>query len=60
MRDREARNGRNPSPSPEGRTHWKRSAVMFVPCTLAVGALGIALAQGALARVRDRTPPTAR
>ncbi|MCX5009004.1 DUF6230 family protein [Streptomyces sp. NBC_00638] len=32
-----------------GRTHWKRSAVMFVPCTLAVGALGIALAQGALA-----------
>ncbi|WP_328557705.1 DUF6230 family protein [Streptomyces sp. NBC_00358] len=32
-----------------GRTHWKRSAVIFVPCTLAVGALGIALAQGALA-----------
>ncbi|WP_328498000.1 DUF6230 family protein [Streptomyces sp. NBC_00414] len=33
----------------EGRTHWKRAAVMFVPGTLAVGALGIALAQGALA-----------
>ncbi|MEU9437281.1 hypothetical protein [Streptomyces sp. NPDC048252] len=33
----------------EGRTHWRRSALMFVPCTLAVGALGIALAEGAIA-----------
>ncbi|MGY3205644.1 DUF6230 family protein [Streptomyces sp. TE5632] len=47
MRDREARNG--DLPTGEGRTHWKRSAVMFVPCTLAVGAMGIALAQGAIA-----------
>ncbi|MER6148877.1 DUF6230 family protein [Streptomyces hirsutus] len=47
MRDREARNGG--IPTGEGRTHWKRSAVMLVPCTLAVGAMGIALAQGAIA-----------
>ncbi|MET8217275.1 MULTISPECIES: DUF6230 family protein [Streptomyces] len=47
MRDREARNG--DIPTGEGRTHWKRSAVMLVPCTLAVGAMGIALAQGAIA-----------
>lgn len=33
----------------EGRTHWRRSALMFVPCTLAVGTLGIALAEGAIA-----------
>ncbi|MFJ3670420.1 DUF6230 family protein [Streptomyces sp. NPDC090106] len=33
----------------EGRTRWRRSALMFVPCTLAVGALGVALAEGALA-----------
>ncbi|MFE2021691.1 DUF6230 family protein [Streptomyces sp. NPDC059499] len=35
--------------SPEGRTHWKRSAVMFVPSVIAVGAVVIALAQGAMA-----------
>ncbi|MFI1166915.1 DUF6230 family protein [Streptomyces sp. NPDC020801] len=47
MRDREAHHASNPPG--EGRTHWKRSAVLFVPCMLAVGSLGIALAQGALA-----------
>ncbi|MEU5097005.1 DUF6230 family protein [Streptomyces sp. NPDC020996] len=47
MSDRTAHIPRNTQG--EGRTHWKRSAVMFVPCTLAVGTLGIALAQGALA-----------
>ncbi|MFI8873913.1 DUF6230 family protein [Streptomyces sp. NPDC055243] len=35
--------------SAEGRTHWKRSAVMFVPGVAAVGAVVIALAQGAMA-----------
>lgn len=40
---------RGPEQLGEGRTYWKRSALMLVPCTLAVGALGIALAQGALA-----------
>ncbi|WP_037734451.1 DUF6230 family protein [Streptomyces sp. 303MFCol5.2] len=45
MRDRYAHTGN----SDEGRTHWGRSALMFVPCTLAVGALGIALAEGAIA-----------
>ncbi|MFD3609370.1 hypothetical protein ACFWXA_15075 [Streptomyces atroolivaceus] len=34
---------------PEGRTLWKGSALMFVPSVLAVGAVVIALAQGALA-----------
>ncbi|MER6995529.1 DUF6230 family protein [Streptomyces sp. NPDC000410] len=34
---------------PEGRTHWKRTAVMLVPGVLAVGAVVIALAQGAMA-----------
>jgi Family of unknown function (DUF6230) len=47
MRDRAALDGT--SPSGEGRTHWKRSAMMFVPCVAAVGALGIALAEGAVA-----------
>ncbi|TQJ46524.1 hypothetical protein [Streptomyces sp. SLBN-115] len=45
MRDRYAHTGT----VDEGRTHWRRSALMFVPCTLAVGALGIALAEGAIA-----------
>ncbi|WP_405632563.1 DUF6230 family protein [Streptomyces sp. NBC_00016] len=45
MRDRYAHTGN----ADEGRTHWRRSALMFVPCTLAVGALGIALAEGAIA-----------
>lgn len=45
MRDRYAHTGS----AAEGRTHWRRSALMFVPCTLAVGALGIALAEGAIA-----------
>ncbi|WP_327180805.1 DUF6230 family protein [Streptomyces sp. NBC_01334] len=45
MRDRYAHTGY----ADEGRTHWRRSALMFVPCTLAVGALGIALAEGAIA-----------
>ncbi|MEK2474930.1 MULTISPECIES: DUF6230 family protein [Streptomyces] len=35
--------------SPEGRTHWKRTAVMLVPSTACVGALVLALAQGAMA-----------
>ncbi|MFC7303569.1 DUF6230 family protein [Streptomyces monticola] len=35
--------------APEGRTHWKRTAVMLVPGVLAVGAVVIALAQGAMA-----------
>ncbi|MBT2507943.1 cholesterol esterase [Streptomyces sp. ISL-98] len=35
--------------SPEGRTHWRRTAVMFVPGVVAVGAVVIALAQGAMA-----------
>ncbi|MFF3203962.1 DUF6230 family protein [Streptomyces sp. NPDC002962] len=45
MRDRYAHIGN----ADKGRTHWRRSALMFVPCTLAVGALGIALAEGAIA-----------
>ncbi|MFE6826415.1 DUF6230 family protein [Streptomyces sp. NPDC057690] len=45
MRDRYAHTGS----ADEGRTHWRRSALMLVPCTLAVGALGIALAEGAIA-----------
>ncbi|MFD7933962.1 DUF6230 family protein [Streptomyces sp. NPDC059755] len=45
MRDRYAHTGN----ADEGRTHWRRSALMFVPCTLAVGALGISLAEGAIA-----------
>ncbi|UGY94478.1 DUF6230 family protein [Streptomyces gobiensis] len=32
-----------------GRTHWKRSAVMFVPGVACVGAVVIAIAQGAMA-----------
>lgn len=32
-----------------GRTHWKKSAVMLVPGVACVGALVIALAQGAMA-----------
>ncbi|MFI9051461.1 DUF6230 family protein [Streptomyces sp. NPDC053427] len=35
--------------SPEGRTHWKRTAVMLVPGVACVGAVVIALAQGAMA-----------
>lgn len=35
--------------SPEGRTHWKRAAVMLVPGVACVGAVVIALAQGAMA-----------
>ena len=47
MRDRAAHD--STTPSGEGRTYWKRSALMFVPCVAAVGALGIALAEGAVA-----------
>ncbi|MFF2806223.1 DUF6230 family protein [Streptomyces sp. NPDC058000] len=35
--------------SPEGRTHWKRTAVLLVPGVACVGAVLIALAQGAMA-----------
>ncbi|MER7990412.1 DUF6230 family protein [Streptomyces noursei] len=35
--------------SPQGRTHWKRTAVMLVPGVACVGAVVIALAQGAMA-----------
>ncbi|MDR6974262.1 hypothetical protein J2X68_000940 [Streptomyces sp. 3330] len=50
MRYREAHTGeRDGGDTDGGRTHWRRSALMFVPCALAVGALGIALAEGAIA-----------
>ncbi|MER5197330.1 hypothetical protein ACWD3J_28970 [Streptomyces sp. NPDC002755] len=45
MRDRAAHTG---SPG-GGRTHWRRSALLFVPCTLAVAASGVALAEGSIA-----------
>ncbi|AKA09066.1 hypothetical protein SAZ_35070 [Streptomyces noursei ZPM] len=35
--------------STQGRTHWKRTAVMLVPGVACVGAVVIALAQGAMA-----------
>jgi hypothetical protein len=35
--------------SPEGRTSWRKSAVVAVPAVLAVGALATVMAQGALA-----------
>ncbi|GIF21629.1 hypothetical protein BJ973_004926 [Actinoplanes tereljensis] len=33
----------------EGRTHWGRSAVLFIPALLALGGLTVAIAEGALA-----------
>ncbi|MFJ9848224.1 DUF6230 family protein [Streptomyces sp. NPDC101150] len=35
--------------SPEGRTHWKRAAVLLMPGVACMGAVVIALAQGAMA-----------
>ncbi|MDC7335651.1 DUF6230 family protein [Streptomyces lydicus] len=35
--------------SPEGRTSWRKSAVVALPAVLAVGALATVMAQGALA-----------
>ncbi|MER7394249.1 DUF6230 family protein [Streptomyces sp. NPDC000151] len=41
--------GRNQRAVPEGRTSWRKSAVVAVPAVLAVGALATVMAQGVLA-----------
>ncbi|MDJ1131324.1 DUF6230 family protein [Streptomyces iconiensis] len=44
-----ARARRTRRPLPEGRTAWKKSAVVALPAVLAVGALASVMAEGALA-----------
>ncbi|MEV7729505.1 DUF6230 family protein [Streptomyces sp. NPDC087917] len=41
--------GKDTRAAVEGRVHWKRTAVVAVPAVLAVGAMAVVMAQGALA-----------